>query len=94
MQQEDLKNLMGWLQAIHKEAQGAHSSVRDMKAKVDLLPEIDRSSREGSKDSNDGERKIEDLKNHLEAKINRMEDTLNDLRSTMKDIQNKVNHLK
>lgn len=94
MQQEDLKNLMGWLQAIHKEAQGAHGSVKEMRSKVDLLPEIERSSREGSKDSNDGERKIDDLRNHLEAKINRMEDTLKDLHNTVKDIQNKVNHIK
>ena len=94
MQQEDLKNLMGWLQAIHKEAQGAHSSVNDMKSKVDLLPDIQRCSRDGSKDSNEGERKIEDLKNHLEGRINRMEDVLNDLRNTVKDIHNKVSHLK
>jgi peptidoglycan hydrolase CwlO-like protein len=94
MQQEDLKNLMGWLQAIHKEAQGSHSSVREMKMKVDLLPEIERCSREGLKDSSEGERKIEELKNSLEGRIRHIEDILNELRSSVKEIQSKVNHLK
>lgn len=94
MQQEDLKNLMGWLQAIHKESQGARSAVYEMKAKVDLLPDIQRSTNSGTQDSSDAERKIDDFRNHLEGRVNKMEDTLNDLRNTVRDIQNKVNHLK
>ena len=93
MNQDDVKNLMGWLQAIYKETQEARGATQELRRNVDLIPEIRDSTNRGTQDSGDAERKIEETRNQLEGRIHKMEDTLNDLRNIVKDIQNKVDRL-
>ena len=94
MNQEDLKNLMGWLQAIYKEAQETRGATIEMRRNVQMIPDIRENSMHGSKDSGDTERMLQDTKNHLETRMNKLEDMLRDISSHLKDIQSKVDHLK
>lgn len=94
MNQEDIKNLVGWLQAIHKELQETRGAANEMRRHVDMIPEIRDSTNKGTQDSGDAERKIEDARNHLENRINKLEDILNDLRTDVRDIRAKVDRIK
>lgn len=94
MNQEDVKNLLGWLQAIYKETQETRGSVQELRRNVDIIPEIRDSTHKGTQDSGDAERKIEETRNHLEGRINKLEDTMNDVRNMLRDVQNKVDRLK
>lgn len=94
MNQEDIKNLVGWLQAIYKEVQTTRGTAVEMRRHIELLPEIRNSTHKGTQDSGDAERKIEDARNHLENRINRLEDVLNDLRSDIRDIKARVDRIK
>lgn len=94
MNQEDLKNLTGWLQAIYKESQESRAGINEMRRHVQMIPEIRDSTHRGTQDSGDAERKIENTRDRLEHRIVKMEDTLNDLRSMIKDVQSKIDRLK
>lgn len=94
MNNDDLKNLVGWLQAIHKEAQLTRGGVEELKRNVDMIPEIRDTANRGTQDSGDAERKIEETRNHLEGRINKLEDILNDLRSEIREIKAKVDRIK
>lgn len=94
MNPEDVKNLVGWLQAIYKETQTTRGAVNDMQAKINMIPEIHTSTHKGTQDSSDSERKIDETRHHMEARLNKVEDTLHDLRAMLQDIQSKVNRLK
>jgi archaellum component FlaC len=94
MNQEDVKNLVGWLQAIYKETQEARGATNEMRKNIHMIPEIREFANKGSHDSGDAERKIEETRNHLEARINKLEDVLNDIKGDVREIRNKVDHLK
>lgn len=94
MNQEDLKNLVGWLQAIYKEVQTTRGTAQELKRNIDIIPEIRELASRGSQDSGDAERKIEDARNNLENRINKLEDILNDLRGEIRDIKSKVDRIK
>ncbi len=94
MNQEDVKNLLGWLQAIYKESQETKGSVNELRRHTEMIPEIRNSTLKGTQDSADAERKIEETRNQLEGRIRHIEDTLNDLRGMIKNIENKVDRLK
>jgi archaellum component FlaC len=94
MHEEDIKNLVGWLQAIYKETQLTRGATTEMRRNIDMIPEIRTMSEHGSHDSNDAERKIEETKNHLENQIRKLEDMLNEVRHELKDIHSKLDHLK
>lgn len=94
MNQEDLKNLVGWLQAIYKEAQTTRGTAQELKRNIDMIPEIREFASRGSQDSGDAERKIEDARNNLENRISKLEDILNDLRGEIRDIKSKVDRIK
>jgi len=94
MNQEDIKNLVGWLQAIYKQTEMTRGTTNEIRQHVNLLPEIRESTKSGSQDSNDAERKIEETRNHLENRIKHVEDSVNDIRSIVKDIQSKVDRIK
>jgi DNA-binding transcriptional MerR regulator len=91
--QEDAKNMVGWLEAIYKELQETKGVVVEARDKTNMLNEIrDFVSRERG-GNGEIDRKIDEAKHHLEAKIDKIEHQMNDLRSILNDIQNKVNHL-
>lgn len=94
MNQEDLKNLVGWLQAIYKETQETRGVANEMKKNIHMIPEIREFANRGSQDSGDAERKIEETRNHLESRINKLEDILNDLRSDIREIRSRVDKIK
>jgi archaellum component FlaC len=94
MTQEDIKNLVGWLQAIHKESQLARGGVEELKRNVNMIPEIRDTANRGTQDSGDAERKIEDTRNHLEDRMNKIEDILNDLRGDVREIRSKIDRIK
>lgn len=94
MNDQDIKNLVGWLQAIHKETQLARGGVEELRHNVNMIPEIKDSTHRGTQDSGDAERKIEETRNHLEARLNKLEDVLNDLRGDIRDIKSKVDRIK
>lgn len=94
MNNEDVKNLVGWLQAIYKEAQQTKGVAEELKRNVAMIPEIKDVANRGTQDSGDAERKIEDTRNHLESRINKIEDILNDLRSEIREIKAKVDRIK
>ncbi|MFO0971548.1 MAG: hypothetical protein U0520_04365 [Candidatus Saccharimonadales bacterium] len=93
LNQDDLKNLTGWLQAIFKEVQESKGISNELRDKLNMLPEIrDFVSRERGGNS-EIDRRIEDTKNHLEGKIDRLEQQIHDLRNILNDIKNKVDRL-
>lgn len=93
MRDEDMKNLVGWLQAIYKEASEAKSTSKESRDKINLLPEIrDFIARERG-GSGEIDRRIEDAKNHLENKINHLEQQMNDLRNILNELKNKLDRL-
>lgn len=94
MNQEDIKNLVGWLQAIYKETQLAKGAAEELRRNVDMIPEIKDIATRGTHDSGDAERKVEDTRNHLENRINKIEDILNDLRNEIREIKAKVDRIK
>lgn len=94
MNQEDLKNLVGWLQAIYKETQLARGVSDELKRQVAAIPEMKELIARGTQDSSDAERKIEETRNHLENRINKLEDLLNDLRGDIKDMKSKIDRFK
>ena len=94
MNQEDIKNLVGWLQAIYKESQTTRATVNEMRRNVDLIPAIRTSTDRGTQDSGDAEKKIEDTRHSLEARINKLEDILSDLRTDIRDIRGKLDRIK
>jgi hypothetical protein len=94
MNQEDIKNLVGWLQAIYKETQLTKGVTEELKRNVQMIPEIRDSTLKGTQDSGDAERKIEETRNHLEGRINKLEDILNELRSDVREIRAKVDRIK
>lgn len=94
LSQEDIKNLVGWLQAIFKETQTTRGEMQEIRAKVNLLPEIRDSSQHSKQDSNDAERKIEETRNYLDSRLHKIEDSLNDLKSQIRDLQSKVDRIK
>lgn len=94
MNQEDLKNLMGWLQAIYKETQSTRGAVLESRRSLDMIAEIRDSTHKGTPDSGDAERKIEDTRHQLENRISKLEDSINDLRSLVKDMHSKIDRLK
>jgi len=93
MDQEDVNNLVTWLQSILKDTQETKASVADIRAKVDKLPEIESFITRGTQDSGDAERKIEDTRARLESKIDKLDQQMNDLRSVLNDIKSKVERL-
>lgn len=93
MNQEDLKNLVGWLQAIYKKAELTQGELSDVRAKVAMIPEIRDASHHSKQDSGDAERKIDDARNHLDGRIHRIEDSLNELKGVVRDIQSKVDRM-
>lgn len=94
MNQEDVKNLVGWLQAIYKETQETKGVAGELRRNIHMIPEIRESTVKGTQDSADAERKIEETRNHLESRINKLEDILNDLRSDIREIRSKVDRIK
>ena len=94
MNQEDVKNLVGWLQAIYKETQETKGAATELRRNIHMIPEIRDSTLRGTQDSADAERKIEDTKNQLESRMNKIEDILNDLRSDIREIKSKVDRIK
>lgn len=94
MNQEDLKNLVGWLQAIYKETQATRGATNEMRRNINMIPEIRDSTHRGTQDSGDAERKIEETRNHLESRLNKIEDLLSDLRNEIRDIKNRVDRIK
>ena len=94
MNQEDLKNLTGWLQAIYKESQAARGGVNEMRSKVDMIPEIREFTNRGNHNSSDADRKIEETRNHLEQQIRKVEDMLHEMQKSLHDISSKIDHLK
>ena len=94
MTPNDIKNLVGWLQAIYKEAQTTRGEVSEMRSKVNMIPEIRDSTHKGTEDSGDAERKIEDTRKHLDDRLNHLESAINDLKGMVKDLQGKISHLK
>lgn len=94
LNQEDIKNLVGWLQAIYKESQATRGELHEIRAKVNLLPEIRESSQHSKQDSGDAERKIEEARNYLDNRLHKIEDTLNELRSHIRDLQAKIDRIK
>lgn len=94
MNQQDIKNLVGWLQAIYKEAQETKEALHEMRRNISLLPEIKDSTRRGTQDSEDAERKIDETRNHLESRLNKLEDMIQDLRSEVKEVRSKVDRIK
>lgn len=94
MNSEDIKNLVGWLQAIYKETQFVKGELGDIRSNVDMIPEIKGITNRGTQDSGDAERKIDDTRNHIDDRMNRLESTLNDLKNDIKDIRSKVDRIK
>lgn len=93
MNQDDIRNLTGWLQAIFKEAQESKGMSAELRDKINLLPEIrDFVARERGGNS-ELDRRIEDTKNHLEGKVDRLEQQIHELRNILNDIKNKVDRL-
>lgn len=94
MHEEDIKNLVGWLQAIYKETQLTRGATAEMRRNIDLIPEIKTLTDHGEHETNDTERKLEEIRNHLEAQIRKLEDGLNEIKHELRDIHSKVDHLK
>jgi|GEM_PF-5933502 len=94
MNQEDLKNLTGWLEAIYKETQVTRGVATELRKNVDMIPDIRHFTDIASRDSSDSEKKIEETRNHLENRLSQIESMLNELRSQMKDIHSKIDHLR
>lgn len=93
MKDEDIKNLIGWLQAIHKEAQAARSAAAESRDKTVELDEIrDVVSREGNNNA-EIDHKIDEVKRHLESKIDKLDHQINDLKNLLNDIRGKVEKL-
>lgn len=89
-----MKNLVGWLQAIHKEAQTARNVTAEMRGKIDIIPEIRDLVRKDEQTDVIADRRIEELRNKLEQQLRKMEDTMNDIRNQVREIENKVDRLK
>lgn len=94
MNQEDIKNLVGWLQAIYKEAQQVRGEMNDMRSKINMIPDIRESTHRGTQDSGDAERKIDETRHHLDDRLNKIEDNLRSLTAVVREIQNKIDRLK
>ena len=94
MNQDDIKNLVGWLRAIYKETQMARGEMSDVRNKINMIPDIRDSTHRGTQDSGDAERKIEETRHHLDDRLNKVEDVLRDLRSMVKELQAKVDRIK
>ena len=94
MNQEDIKNLVGWLQAIYKEVQTTRGTATEMRRNIDMIPDIRTSTHKGTQDSGDAERKIEEARNHLDNRLNKLEDILHDLRAELREVRSKVDHIK
>ncbi len=94
MNQEDLKNLMGWLQAIHKEAQTGRGTIGELKSKIDLLPEIRENVRRDEQRDSSYEHKLDDTRTRLENQLRKIEDMMNEMRSEMRELKSKIDHLK
>lgn len=94
MNQDDLKNLTGWLQAIFKEAQETKGVTHEVRDRINLLPEIrDFVARERGGNS-EIDRRIEDAKNHIEGKVDHLEQQIHDLRNILNEIKHKVDRIK
>lgn len=94
MHEEDMKNLVGWLQAIFKESQNSRAAANDVRRHAELLPELRDMLRRDERIEANYEHKLEDTKNHLENQMRKIEDLLNELRHEIRDIKSKVDHLK
>lgn len=94
MHEEDLKNLVGWLQAIYKEAQITRGNTLEMRRNIDMIPELRNKAEQTDRESSDVERKVEEARNHLENQMRKLEDALNEVRHELKDIHAKLDHLK
>lgn len=94
MHEEDIKNLVSWLQAIYKESQTARGAVLEMRDKVNLIPEIRNSTNRGTQDSGDAERKIDETRHIMEDKINRMESHISELKTMINEIRSKVDRIR
>lgn len=93
MNQEDVKNMVGWLQAIYKELQETRGIAAETRDKSAVLHEIrDLVSREQG-GNGEIDRRIDDAKHHLETKIDKLEHQINDLRNILNDIKGKVDRL-
>lgn len=94
MHEEDIKNLVSWLQAIYKESQTARGAVLEMRSKVDLIPEIRNSTNRGTQDSGDAERKIEETRHLLEDKMNRLESQMHELKNLINEVRSKIERIR
>lgn len=94
MNNEDIKNLMGWIQVIYKELQITRTTTHDMQAKINMLPEIREATQRGTQDSSDAERKIDETRQQLENRINNLDSMMQEIRSSVRDIQQKVDRIK
>lgn len=94
MNQEDAKNMVGWLEAIYKEVQETRGIAAETRDKSAVLAEIrDFVSRERG-GNGEIDHKIDAARNHLESKIDKLEHQVNDLRNILNDVKNKIDHIK
>lgn len=94
MTNEDIKNLVGWLQAIHKELQETKGMVSDTRDKANLIPEIRQFVSRETRGSGEIDHKIDETRNRLEARVDHLEQQINELKSILTDVRNKVDRIK